>query len=52
MESMGFVYSEILTKQMRSKASEENKRTDLRRDWKSDKSYNVGQHLWANMQVR
>ena len=53
MEAAGFVYSELLTKEMRSKAKADSARTDLVLDMKAKgkTSYSVGQHLWANMQV-
>jgi hypothetical protein len=51
MESMGFVYSEYLTSEMRRKALEDKMRTDFVKGMEEGKVYNVGQHLWANMLV-
>lgn len=54
MEAQGFVYSEILTKEMRDKAREDRARKDLVQDMvtKGRDSYSVGQHLWTTLQVR
>jgi len=53
MESSGFVFSNILTSQMRSKAKEDHRRTDLVKDMitKNRTTYSVGQHLWGTLQV-
>ena len=55
MESMGFVYSEYLTKKMRKVAQEDWKRSDLLRGMKNHpkkKTFGVGQHLIKTLQVR
>jgi len=53
MESQGFVYSEILTSEMRKKAIMDRHRRDLVKDMenKKDTSFNVGQHLWGTLLV-
>ena len=48
---MGFVYSEYLTNEMTSKASQDKGRNDLVTAMKSDQTYSVGQHIWSTMQV-
>jgi len=52
MESMGFVYSEYLTRMMRSKAAEDKKRTDLLKSMEEGKVYDVGQHMRLTLQVK
>jgi hypothetical protein len=53
MESMGFVYSEYLTSEMRRKAQSDSSRTDLVEDMKTQNktTYYVAQHLWSSMLV-
>lgn len=54
MEAMGFVYSDILTKEMRSKAKEDRERMDLVPESMRSpdkKSYNVAQHIWGTLLV-
>jgi len=53
MEAAGFVYSEILTKEMKAKAKTDQNRVDLVKDMKTKNraNYYVGQHLWGSMQV-
>ena len=54
MESMGFVYSEYLTKKMRKVALKDWKRNDFLRAMQNDKkknTYGVGQHLIKTLQV-
>jgi hypothetical protein len=51
MESMGFVYSEYLTKMMREKAGEDKDRTDLLKSMEEGKMYHVAQHLRINLLV-
>ena len=51
MEAAGFVYSDILTKEMRGKAGQDKlKRKELGLP-KSDRPYSVAQHLWTTLQV-
>lgn len=51
MEAAGFVYSDILTKEMRGKAGQDKlKRIELGLP-KSDRPYSVAQHLWTTLQV-
>lgn len=54
MEAAGFVYSKILTDEMKGKARQDSSRTDLVDDMitKNKTSYNVAQHLWTTLQVR
>jgi len=53
MEAMGFVYSAILTQEMRKKAGEDTNRLDLVKDMKrlNKTSYSVAQHLRTSLQV-
>lgn len=54
MESRGFVYSDILTQEMRKKANEDRTRRDLTKKMQEDKtkgSFNVAQHLWGTLLV-
>mmetsp|Transcript_32032 Transcript_32032/g.67341 ORF Transcript_32032/g.67341 Transcript_32032/m.67341 type:complete len:383 (-) Transcript_32032:206-1354(-) len=53
MESMGFIYSDILTKEMRKKAQTDSNRRDLVEDMKTQNrtQYAVAQHLWTSLQV-
>lgn len=54
MESMGFVYSEYLTKKMRKVALKDWKRNDFLRAMQNDtkkNTYGVGQHLIKTLQV-
>lgn len=53
MEAAGFVYSGILTNEMKAEAQKDNQRKDLVDDMiKQNKpSYHVAQHLWTTLQV-
>lgn len=51
MEMMGFVYSEHLTNEMKSKASQDKMRNDIVAAMETNKTYSVGQHIWSTMQV-
>lgn len=51
MESMGFKYSEYLTKMMRNLAGDDKKRTDLVKSMEEGKVYNVAQHLRTTLLV-
>ena len=55
MESMGFVYSDYLTKKMRKIANQDWSRTDFLRAMEfheKKKTFGVGQHLIKTLQVR
>ena len=54
MESMGFVYSDYLTKKMRKIANQDWARTDFLRAMEyheKKKTFGVGQHLIKTLQV-
>lgn len=52
MEAMGFVYSDILTKEMREKVRSDGERTDLTQKIQEEgKNVNVGQHLFGTLLV-
>ena len=51
MEAAGFLYSDILTQEMRFKAGEDKMRTDLVAAMEEGKQYSVAQHLWTTMLV-
>mmetsp|Transcript_10645 Transcript_10645/g.19641 ORF Transcript_10645/g.19641 Transcript_10645/m.19641 type:complete len:129 (-) Transcript_10645:119-505(-) len=54
MESQGFVYSEILTSEMRKKAMMDRHRRDLVKDMENKETYvrfNVGQHIYGTLLV-
>ncbi|KAL7543766.1 hypothetical protein ACHAXR_013076 [Thalassiosira sp. AJA248-18] len=63
MEAMGFVYSDILTNEMKKKAHEDKNRADLvkvmKQHWTKDRiertqnrtKHNIAQHLWTTLQV-
>lgn len=51
MEAAGFLYSDILTQEMRIKAGEDKMRTDLVAAMEEGKQYSVAQHLWTTMLV-
>jgi len=50
-EAAGFIYSESLTKSVRSIAMKDQNRKDLTLDMKEGHLYFVGQHIYLNMQV-
>ena len=54
MESMGFVYSDYVTKKMRKIANQDFRRNDFLRameNHKKKKTFGVGQHLIKTLQV-
>ncbi|KAL9189884.1 hypothetical protein ACHAXT_009559 [Thalassiosira profunda] len=55
MESMGYVYSDSLTKQMKQLAGSDKHRKDLVAEMisnpKNRTTFGVGQHLWTTLQV-
>ncbi|KAL3789256.1 hypothetical protein ACHAW5_001666 [Stephanodiscus triporus] len=50
-EAAGFVYSEILTKEARSVAMQDQNMKNLTLDMKENELYFVGQHIYLNVQV-
>ena len=51
-EAAGFVYSEVLTKEVRIVAQSDHLLKNLTTNMNEDRSYSVGQHIWTSMMVR